>query len=109
MAHDRTLDHYGVETDTTAVLSAPIGRYPIYTTVHDVLVDLDARLTFIEANPATVVRSFTMDAYVLRINTFAADSYIHVGGYSSFTADASLHATVTRSFTANAYLIDNTC
>lgn len=110
MPHDRTLDHYGVEDTTTAVLSAPIGRYPQYTTVQDVLLDMDRRLTFIEgAGCGTIVRSFTMDAYILRINTLTADAYIHQGQVGSFTANASLHATVSRSFTANAYLIDDTC
>jgi hypothetical protein len=109
MAHDRTLDHFGVEDTTTAVLSAPIGRYPQYAVLQDVLVDLDSRLTFIEANPDSVVLSFTADAYILRINTLTANAYIHQGQVGSFTADASLHATVDSSFTANAYLIDATC
>ena len=109
MTHDRTLDHYGVEDDTTTILSSSIGRYASGAVVHDVLVDLNARLTFIEAyGDVAVVLSFTANAVRFKTGlSFAADAYINTGASSSFTANASLHGTVERSFSANAYFIDN--
>lgn len=104
--HDRTLDHYGVEDDTTTILSANVGRYAAGAILHDVLVDLQERLAFIESSPGTVVMSFTAGASLFISGySFTADAVI-VSKVGSFTANALLVGTARRSLAANAYLID---
>jgi hypothetical protein len=108
MGHDRTLDHYGVEDATTTLLQTDIGRYVAGTTVQDVLEDLHARLTFIEAfGDTTAVFSFTANAVKFKAGlTRTADAWITLGGVGLISANAHLIGTISTSFTANAYFIE---
>lgn len=110
MAHDRTLDHYGTEDTTTAVLSAAIGQYPAGTSLQTVLEGMLARIATLEAVPITwhsvlsnaVVKkttssSFTANAIssaVTRTPTFIAYAYMQSV------------QTATPTLTANATIID---
>lgn len=108
MAHDRELDHYGVEDTTTTILQDDVGRYLAGTDLQTVLEDLNARLTFIEAFGCDVsVHSFTANAIRFKGGlTFTEDAWITLGSVSSFTVDAHLIGTISRDLSANAYLIE---
>ena len=108
MAHDRQLDHYGVEDTTTTILQTDIGRYPAGIDLQTVLEDLHARLTFIEGfGDVTAVFSFSADAIKFKAGlTRTADAYITLGAVGSFTADALMDGTIEAGLAANAYLIE---
>jgi hypothetical protein len=105
MAHDRTLDHYGTEDTTTAVLSDAIGRYPAGTSLQDVLADMVSRLIQLENDPQLF--TFTADAQ-LKGYWFSADAWFFKtlgnapGEYLDFRADAEIGGTHYGAFTASA-------
>lgn len=106
--HDRTLYHTGTEDDSTLVLSAAIGRYAAGMTVHDVLVDFAARLTFEEeVGCDTRVFALTADAQIVRTTSasFTADASIRDPA-KEFTANAVIVKSQAISFSANAMLIE---
>lgn len=103
MAHDRTLDHYGTEDDTTMVLGSTIGPYPEGMVLHDVLVDLARRIAFIEATGCgTLIFPFTADAWIRKDYTFTADCVI-----SSFAGSFTTDSWIQPAFTADAIIIEN--
>jgi len=127
MAHDRTLDHYGTEDTTTAVLSADIGRYPAGTSLQDVLADMVARIESLELGCATH-QYVTANAFIANYLTanavfkktqdgggspfqFIADASIGTGTFSfAFTANAvlrSITSSGTQTITADGFLIDD--
>lgn len=107
MAHDRTADHYGTEPASTAVLAAPVGRYPAGMDVHTVLADIIDRLRLVEQTPPSrLIFSFTADSVVrgTPATSFVADAVV-VSAVASFTADAVIGTTF--SITANAVIVSD--
>lgn len=107
MAHDRTLDHFGTEDTTTAVLEDDIGRYPAGMSLQEVLADIVARIENLELGCSTTTH-FTANALVAwYVTANAVIKTTQTGGGSPFqvTADASIGTgTFTFSLSANAVL-----
>jgi len=103
--HDRTIYHTGTESTDTAVLSAPIGRYASGTTVQVVLTDMAARLTFIEANPGSVVTTLLLSAWIGGPRQLTLDAVIRPA--KNLTLDAQIRGTVSRSLSLDAYFLDH--
>lgn len=129
MSHDRTLDHFGTEDTTTAVLASDIGRYPTGMSLQDVLADMVGRITNLEHGCATgqvftanafIAQYLIADAVVKKTQVldpfdvpfgFFANASIGVGTFTfTLTSDTvirSVASSGTQAFVADAVLIDD--
>lgn len=95
--HDRTHDHTGTEDCSSVWILEPIGRYPAYSFLCDILDDMFSRLVLIDADYVHGFSVASIDALIAPyapngalMGVFGVDSWIKTTGTSSFGLDAEL-------------------
>lgn len=100
LRHDRTLDHTGVQTADTVVLTSTIGPYIAGSTVESVLLSMVNRLNDLDSTNRKF-GTFTMNAYIP--THFTLNAVIKRAVSASFTANAVI-TSAQKNFTANAII-----
>ncbi len=95
--HDRTHDHTGTEDCSSVWITEPIGRYPAFSYLCDILDDMFRRLVLIDADYVHGFSVASIDAFIAPydpngalMGVFGLDSWIKKTGTSTFGLDAEL-------------------
>lgn len=101
--HDRTISHFGTESDLVELLTGAVGTLPAGTDLHTALAYIHAWISSLETVSPSI-RYLTLDAFIAAAagHSFTLDSILRRAISGSFTADAIKRQIVTSSFTADA-------